>query len=230
MNKRMIKLAHLVALCGLSLALIAFLAAQGLGGIQQSNNNNGSSTAGQNSNANTGGAVSSSDRQFMMKAAMSGMEEVEMSRLAAQHAASDAVKQFAQRMIDDHTRANTELMQLAASKGVTLPTAPDAKLQAELAKMGALNGADFDRSYIREAGVKEHEKAAKLMQRASTGAADTDLRAFAAKTLPVVQEHLTMARSMSTGMGHGGHGGHSGNMNSSGGGNSNASGGNSNKL
>lgn len=229
MNSRVIKLAHLAAICIFSLVVIFVLATQGLGGNPQ-NSNSSTTGSGQNSNSATGNAVSGGDRSIILQAGMNGMHEVEMSRLALQHASSDAVKQFAQRMIDDHTRANTELMQLAAAKGVTLPTAPDAKLRAELARMGARTGADFDRSYIKEAGVKEHEKAAKLMQRASTGAKDADLRAFAAKTLPVVQEHLTMARSMSTGMGTGGHGGHmGGNSNSSGGGNSNTSGGNSNR-
>src|SRR5205085_11756855 len=71
-----------------------------------------------NSNANSNG-VSSGDRDFMTKAAIGGMEEVQLGRLAAQKGASNDVKQFGQRMVDDHSRANSELMSLASQKSVT---------------------------------------------------------------------------------------------------------------
>jgi putative membrane protein len=146
-------------------------------------------------------ALNSQDRKFMMAAAEGGMAEVEMSRLAVERAASDAVRQYAQRMIEDHTRANEELMQVAASKGVRLPTGPNAKQRTLLARMSAASGAEFDRMYIREAGVKAHEQMAKLHQDEIRKGGDADAKAFATKTLPVVQEHLTMARGMSGGAG-----------------------------
>ncbi|HEV7858791.1 MAG TPA: DUF4142 domain-containing protein [Pyrinomonadaceae bacterium] len=187
---------------GLLIALAAvcmFVSVAGLSLARQDQNKNGN----KNGNKNMGGmamALSSMDRKFMMEAAAGGMAEVAMARLATEHASSDAVKQYAQHMIDDHTKANDELMQLASTKGVTLPTGPDAKHQAMMAKMQALSGAAFDREYVKNAGVKDHETMEKLFQKESGGAKDADTKAFASKTLPTVQDHLRMAREMNTSM------------------------------
>src|ERR1044072_2602005 len=101
---------------------------------QDQNTNSNSNMSASKGNTNTS-TLSSSDQKFMMEAAMGGMEEVELGKLAATRGSSDAVKQFAQRMVDDHSKANEELMQIASTKGVTLPTALDAKHQADVAKM-----------------------------------------------------------------------------------------------
>lgn len=148
--------------------------------------------------------LSSTDRKFMMDAAAGGMAEVEMGRLALEKASSDDVKKYAQQMIDDHTKANEELMQVASTKGVTLPSGPDAKHMALMQKMRGMSGAEFDRMYIKESGVNDHAKMEKLFQKESTGGKDADARAFAAKTLPTVQMHLKMARDMSGSMMAGG--------------------------
>jgi putative membrane protein len=144
--------------------------------------------------------LSSADRKFAMMAAMGGMAEVEMARVALTKASSDAVKQYAQKMIDDHTTANAELMQIASAKGITLPAAPDAKHRAMMAKMERLSGAEFDRQYISMAGHKDHQKMEKLFRDESMRGRDADLKAFAAKTLPVVRQHLQMARDLHAGM------------------------------
>lgn len=140
--------------------------------------------------------MSSMDQKFMMTAAMGGMAEVEMARLALEKSGSDAVKQYAQKMIDDHTAANNELMQVASSKGVTLPTQPSPKQMAMMRRMQNLSGAQFDMMYIKEAGVKAHQEMEKLFMRESTGGRDADAKGFASKTLPVVRMHLQMAREM----------------------------------
>ena len=162
-----------------------------------------STATAQNSNSSTTmrkdgntASVSSSDKKFAMTAAAGGMAEVEMARLALTKASSDEVKQYAQKMIDDHTAANTELMSIASMKGITLPTAPDAKMQAMMAKMEKLSGEAFDREYVMMAGHKDHQKMEKLFRDESTRGRDADLKAFAAKTLPVVQQHLQMAREL----------------------------------
>jgi putative membrane protein len=136
----------------------------------------------------------------MMEAAAGGMAEVELARLAVEKASSDDVKKYAQQMIDDHTKANQELMQVASQKSVTLPGGPDVKHMALMEKMHNLSGADFDRMYIKEAGVKDHSKMEKLFMKESTGGKDSDARAFASKTLPTVQMHLKMARDLSGSM------------------------------
>lgn len=211
MNSRVIKIAHIIAI-GLCLLACAIAFGERTGNGSQANNRN----------ANMGGPVSNSDRQIMMALGMSGLKEVELSRIAAQRASTDAIKQFAKRMVDDHTKANQELMQLASSKGITLPSTPDARLQAMITRLGQLSGREFDRTYMKQAGVDEHRKVVRLLQRASMNAADADLRAFAARTLPVVQEHLSMAESISGGGGH--RGGANANANS----NANMSGANGN--
>ncbi|HEX8422097.1 MAG TPA: DUF4142 domain-containing protein [Pyrinomonadaceae bacterium] len=157
--------------------------------------NTNSGTAMRSGNGSTM-TLSSSDRKFAMMAAMGGMAEVETARLALTKASSDEVKQYAQKMIDDHTAANAELMQITSTKNLTLPTAPDAKHRAMIAKMEKLSGAEFDRQYIMMAGHKDHQKMEKLFRDESMRGRDADLKAFAAKTLPVVQQHLQMARDL----------------------------------
>jgi putative membrane protein len=172
------------------------------GGTNSGGTNSGGANSNTTSTRNGGGTatMSSSDRKFAMTAAMGGMAEVEMSRLALTKGSSDAVKQYAQKMIDDHTAANAELMQLATSKGITLPAAPDPKMRAMMTRMDRLSGADFDREYIMMAGNKDHQKMEKLFRDESARGRDADLKAFAAKTLPVVQQHLQMARDLHGGM------------------------------
>lgn len=181
-----------------------FLLLSGISLAQQDQNTNGNSNANMSragsANANQGMTAKSADAKFMMTAGEGGIAEVALARLALERASSDAVKQYAQRMVDDHTKAGEELMQLAATKGITLPTAPDAKHMALMEKLRGKSGADFDRMYIKEAGVKAHQSMEKLFTKESTQGKDADARAFAAKTLPTVQEHLRMAQDMSASM------------------------------
>ena len=137
---------------------------------------------------------------FWTEAAMDGMTEVAVGNLALQRAQNESVKQFAQRMVTDHTAANTELTQLAASKSVTLPTTIDAKHQAMVDKLSKLSGSDFDRAYMKMM-VNDHEKAVKMFQDQSEKGTDADAKAFAAKTLPTLQSHLQMARTISATVG-----------------------------
>jgi putative membrane protein len=162
--------------------------------------NSNSSTTTESGNTNQSMMPNSMDRKFMMEAAMGGKAEVAMARLALERSSSDSVKQYAQQMIDDHTKAGDELAQVASTKGVSLPTEPDAKHKAMLAKMQGLSGAAFDAEYIKMAGVKDHEKMEKLFMSESSKGKDADTKGFAAKTLPTVQAHLRMAREMTTGM------------------------------
>jgi putative membrane protein len=150
----------------------------------------------QNASMNKSMSLSSMDKKFMMEAAMGGQGEIAMARLALQKSSSDSVKQYAQQMIDDHTKAGDQLMQVATMKSITLPTEPDAKHKALLAKMQNLSGAAFDSMYVKMAGVQDHEKMEKLFQSESSGGKDMDAKSFASSTLPTVQQHLKMARDM----------------------------------
>jgi len=141
------------------------------------------------------GNLNSHDRDFLMDAAMDGLMEVELGRLAAQQGTSDAVKQFGQRMVDDHTQANTELMSLASGKGITLPTELGEKHRQRVTKLSGMSGAEFDRAYVRMM-VSAHNKDVAEFEKQSNRGADADLKAFAAKTLPILREHQQMARAL----------------------------------
>jgi len=177
---------------------------------QNSNqNSNSSPNANKSQNANRSGEqtgmanLSSQDRNFIMDAAMGGLEEVELGRIAAQQGMSSEVKQFGQRMVDDHSQANSELMSLAASKGITLPTELDQKHRSEVTKLSGMSGADFDREYTKMM-VSDHRKDVSEFEKQSTRGTDADLKAFATKTLPTLQEHLRMAEALPGAKGAGG--------------------------
>ena len=135
------------------------------------------------------------DRQFMTRAAQGSMAEIELSRLALRRGASNEVKQYAQQMINDHTQANAQLMQLANSKGVSVPRTLDAQHQQIRAQLQRLSGSNFDQQYMRVM-ENDHVQTVSLFQSATQQAQDRDVQAFASNTLPKLQGHLQMAQSM----------------------------------
>jgi len=138
--------------------------------------------------------VSSSDRKFMEKAAQGGMAEVQMGKLATQKAESDQVKQFGQRMVDDHTKADQQLKQLASTKGVTLPADLDTSSQREYDRLSKLSGAQFDREYM-DHMVSDHKKDISEFKFEAKKAKDADVKQFASSTLPTLEEHLNLAQA-----------------------------------
>jgi putative membrane protein len=135
----------------------------------------------------------SPDSHFVMEAADGGMAEVEMGKLAVEKASSPDVKNFGQRMVDDHSKANDELKQVASQKGITLPSAPSAKHKAKMDKMSKLSGAAFDKAYMDDM-VADHKKDVGEFQKEASSGKDPDVKAFASKTLPTLQDHLKMAQ------------------------------------
>ena len=145
-------------------------------------------TAAAQQGAPTNTKVQRSDRNFIEKAAEGGKEEVELGRLAQSKASNEAVKQFAQRMVEDHGNANKELMELAANKGVKLDDkAP--KKNPMMDRLSKLQGGDFDREYVKEM-VKDHKKDVAEFRRMHSGAVDPNLKAWIDKTLPTLEDHL----------------------------------------
>jgi putative membrane protein len=142
------------------------------------------------------GNLSAADKTFVMKAAQGGMAEVELGQLATQNAQSDEVKQFGQRMVDDHTKANDQLKQVAQQKGVALPTDLSAKDKAEKNHLSKLNGEQFDRAYMQHM-VMDHKKDVAEFQKESTSGKDPDVKNFASQTLPTLQDHLKQAQQVS---------------------------------
>jgi putative membrane protein len=134
------------------------------------------------------------DQHFVMEAAKGGLAEVELGRLAADKASSDDVKKFGQRMVDDHGKANDELKSLAETKNITLPTALDSKDKEKMDRLSKLSGDAFDRAYMQEM-VKDHKKDVNEFRTESKSGKDPDIKSWAAKTLPTLEEHLKMAES-----------------------------------
>jgi putative membrane protein len=139
--------------------------------------------------------MSNDDKTFMTKAASAGLYEVQASQLALQKAGDPSLKTFAQRMVDDHTKANSELTSLAQKKSVSLPTAPLKPEQSMLDTLNKKTGKDFDDAY-RKQMVESHEKAVSLFDNEARKGKDPDVKAWAAQTLPKLQEHGSMAKEL----------------------------------
>jgi putative membrane protein len=138
------------------------------------------------------------DNAFLQKAVSAGLTEVKAGQMALQKATDAKVKTFAQRMIDDHSRANKELEALARRKGWVLPDTIDEKCQNELDKLASATMQEFDRKFIR-GQIKAHEEAVKVFAEESQTGHDNDLKNWAAKTLPTLRDHLQMAKEAGEG-------------------------------
>lgn len=161
----------------------------------------GAASAGAGSESGTaaaGGAdtVAASDRKMMVELAQANMAEIETGKIALEQTNNPEVKAFAQRMIDDHTKAAEDLTRLAKSKRVELPTEPDAKHQAMAKKLRGLSGEKFDKQYISQAGIADHRQTIALLNRIAKNAKDPELRGQAEKLLPTVKDHLDMAQKI----------------------------------
>jgi putative membrane protein len=135
------------------------------------------------------------DTKFVKESALGGMAEVEMGKLATQKASSDAVKQFGQRMVDDHSKANQQLKQAAAKSNIEVPASLDSKHQSHIDKLAKLSGPEFDKAYLKDQ-VKDHEHdVGKFKDEAQYGS-DPNVKQFAMATLPTLQEHLSAVKDL----------------------------------
>jgi putative membrane protein len=148
----------------------------------------------------TAGALQDADLLFVADAAIGGLAEVQLGQLASEKATNAEVKQFGQMMVTDHGNANTELQTLAQSKSVQLPTTLNEEKTGLQQKLAALAGADFDREYMTEM-VKDHKEDVEKFQKAANEAIDPEVKAFAAKTLPTLQQHLQKAEELAAKVG-----------------------------
>jgi putative membrane protein len=147
------------------------------------------------SNGQMGASSHADDKTFMKKAAEGGLAEVQLGQLAQQNGQSQDVKDFGQRMVTDHTKANDQLKQIATEKGVTLPTDLNSKDKAEYNRMSKLQGDAFDKAYSKMM-VSDHKKDVAEFKREANSGSDPDVKNFASQTLPTLQEHLQMAEKM----------------------------------
>ena len=172
-----------------ALSVFAFAAAMTLSSAvaQQDKGANGTAMSGKHAAGHE-----ATDSTFVKQAAEGGLAEVELGQLATQKAANEEVKKFGQRMVDDHSKANDELKQVAQQEHINLPTELNAKDKAEKARLEKLSGAQFDRVYMHHM-VTDHRNDVAAFTRASKIAKDPAVKSFAAQTLPTLREHLKEA-------------------------------------
>ena len=145
-----------------------------------------STRAADNTSTKAGSKLSAADKKFVKKAYKGGMEEVENAKMAKEKARNDATKDVADRMITDHTKANEELMNIAKEENMDL-----SKTQA---KTMTASGDNFDKEYLTML-KKDHEKDIAEFEKEANDSGtkeDSDVKAFAKKTLPTLKEHLQM--------------------------------------
>ncbi|MBP2298426.1 DUF4142 domain-containing protein [Azospirillum picis] len=143
-------------------------------------------------------AASAAD--FVTRAGQSGAFEIESSRVALDRASAAPVRQFANQMIDDHTRVSRNLMAVAEAQRLKAPAMPDMAHQQQVSQLQTLTGSAFDRTYIQQQ-VMAHRDAVALFESVANSS-QADLRPFqslAMQTLPTLQHHLREAEAMAAG-------------------------------
>jgi putative membrane protein len=123
------------------------------------------------------------------------MAEVELGQLAVQKASSDDVKKFGQRMVDDHSKANDKLKEVASNEGITLPAEPSAKQKATKMRLSKLSGDAFDKAYMKDM-LQDHKQDVAAFQKESSTGKDSGIKNFASETLPTLQDHLKDAETI----------------------------------
>lgn len=168
-----------------------------------SNNSADTGNKNDNSGANSNTSTTSSsapldpaDQAFVKKAAMGGKMEVDMGKMAQQNGVNDRVKNFGNMMVNDHSKANDELMQLVKSKNFNMTDSSSKKDQDHMMSMQKMKGKDFDKHYM-SMMLDDHQKDVNEFEKASKTLKDPDLKNWATKTLPVLKTHLDSARAIS---------------------------------
>ena len=139
--------------------------------------------------------LSEMDREFIMKAAMSGRMEVDGGNLAQSNAAHERVKAFGAMMVRDHSQANTELMSIAQAHSYMAPDSVDKTMAGHMKQMQTMQGKAFDKHYMGMM-VTGHDKDIALFEKAANSAEAADIKAFAAKTLPILKMHKDSATAI----------------------------------
>ena len=135
------------------------------------------------------------DRVFVHAAALGGLAEVELGKLAEQRSQNDAVKEFARLMVGDHGKANDQLIGLAKEDEIAVPKEVDEEHKEMRQRLTAAKGAEFDLAYL-QGQVIEHQKTVQLLEYEIGSGQDTDLKSFAAEILPIVLQHLRAAQAL----------------------------------
>ena len=138
-------------------------------------------------------SLSAQDREFMLEAAKGGMTEVHVAQMGIENGMSPAVKEFSQRLVNDHKKANQELMALAKTKSVQLP-ADDPKMASSM-PIAKKTGTDYDKEFAKMM-VDDHQKTITLFEKEASSGSDSDVKNWASKALPTLRSHLAEAKTL----------------------------------
>lgn len=152
----------------------------------QTNENQGVTTP------NNQGQLSSTDYRFAKDAMRGGAMEVALGQVAAENGQDPSVRSFGNKMVQDHQAANQKLAQVISQKGATVSDTTSWLDKREINHLQGLKGAEFDAAYMKRT-VKDHQETIKLFEKQIASGDDADIKSFASKTLPTLQEHLRMA-------------------------------------
>ena len=133
------------------------------------------------------------DKEFMMSAAHSDQNEIQLSKMALTKGVSAEAKTLANQMIADHTKSTANLKPIALKAGVTLPTDMDAEHKALAPTMTKLTGKEFETKYLAQM-VTDHQKTANTLAAHKAMTKNTALSGWITTTLPVVEQHLSMSQ------------------------------------
>lgn len=157
---------------------------------------NSTDTAGSMSTTDTSHAQASQQAiNFVKKAAIGGMMEVQLGQMAQQKASNPRVKNFGQMMVDDHSKANDQLKTVASQQNIEVPTTLDDDHQKHVDNLSKKTGKDFDKAYM-SMMVDDHKKDIGEFQDAAKNTNDQAVSNFATSTLPVLQKHLDSAQAI----------------------------------
>ncbi len=134
-------------------------------------------------------SVSDDGEDFVKDAAKGGLMEVELGKLAQEKGSSQDVKNFGKMMVDDHSKANADLKQVAALKSIQIPDSLNEDQIKDMDDLSKKSGADFDKAYV-DMMVDDHKEDVDDFKKAADDINDTDIKTFAQNTLPVLQKHL----------------------------------------
>jgi len=135
------------------------------------------------------GKATTKEKTFIKKAADGGMTEVKLGEIAQKNGGSDDVKDFGKQMVDDHTKINDNLKEVAGKMNVEVPTKVSAKHEAVIHKLSDLHGAAFDNAYVKEM-VKDHKMDIAEFEKADKTVKNSDLKSFIENSTETMKGHL----------------------------------------
>lgn len=139
--------------------------------------------------------LSDDDKSFMSSAAKANYEEVQLAKLALEKSHTKAVKDYAQKIVDDHDKASEDLAKIASTKGVTLPDSKSLAASFSEGKLKMYSGRHFDEAFLSKM-VDDHKDAISTFQKEASQGSDTDVKDFASTTVPTLQKHLESAQDL----------------------------------